>query len=86
LQVGEILGLVRIVVIGAGIVGLATGLEILRRNPEVDLTILEKEDDVARHQTSHNSGVIHSGIYYKPGSMKARLCRSGADEMVRFCR
>ena len=79
------MGSARIVIIGAGIVGLATGLEILRRNPEVDLTVLEKEDDVARHQTSHNSGVIHSGIYYKPGSLKAQLCRSGADEMVRFC-
>jgi (S)-2-hydroxyglutarate dehydrogenase len=75
-----------IVIIGAGIVGLATGLEILRRNPDVALTVLEKEDDVARHQTSHNSGVIHSGIYYKPGTLKARLCRAGADEMISFCR
>ncbi len=75
----------RIVIIGAGIVGLATGLEFLRRHPQVELIILEKEAHIASHQTSHNSGVIHSGIYYKPGTLKARLCRVGAEEMVRFC-
>jgi L-2-hydroxyglutarate oxidase len=75
----------RIVIIGAGIVGLATALEFLRRHPQVELIVLEKEERIASHQTSHNSGVIHSGIYYKPGSLKARLCRTGSEEMVRFC-
>ena len=54
-----------VIIIGAGIVGLAVGLEFMQRYPDADLTILEKEDDVARHQTGHNRGVIHSGIYYK---------------------
>lgn len=75
----------RIVIIGAGIVGLATALELQSRYPEAALTILEKEPDVALHQTGHNSGVIHSGIYYRPGSFKARLCVSGAVAMIRFC-
>jgi L-2-hydroxyglutarate oxidase LhgO len=75
----------RLVIIGAGIVGLATGLEFLRSHPDAELVILEKESEIARHQTSHNSGVIHSGIYYKPGSLKAKLCRAGSGDMVRFC-
>jgi L-2-hydroxyglutarate oxidase LhgO len=75
-----------VVVIGAGIVGLAVALEISRRHPRLRLAVLDKEDQVARHQSGHNSGVIHSGIYYKPGSLKARLCVSGAEEMLRFCR
>ena len=74
-----------IAIIGGGIVGLATGLELTRRFPEVRLVVIEKEAFVAGHQTSHNSGVIHSGIYYKPGSLKARLCVEGADEILRFC-
>jgi len=74
-----------VVIIGGGIVGLAVALEITRRFPHVRLLLLEKEDRVARHQSGHNSGVIHSGVYYKPGSMKARLCVSGAAEMVEFC-
>ena len=65
--------------------GLATGLELTRRFPDISLAILEKEAVVAGHQTSHNSGVIHSGIYYKPGSLKARLCVEGRDALVRFC-
>ena len=72
-------------VIGAGIVGLATALEFVRRYPDAEVTVLEKEAQIAAHQTSHNSGVIHSGIYYKPGSLKARLCRAGSQEMIRFC-
>jgi L-2-hydroxyglutarate oxidase len=76
---------VTVAVIGGGIVGLATGLEILKRFPDVALTVLEKESKVAIHQTGHNSGVIHSGIYYKPGSLKAKLCTEGVDAMVRFC-
>ncbi|HVN17499.1 MAG TPA: L-2-hydroxyglutarate oxidase [Dongiaceae bacterium] len=75
-----------VVIIGAGAVGLGVALEISRRFPRQRLLILEKEDKVARHQSGHNSGVIHSGVYYKPGSLKARLCVSGAAKMVEFCR
>lgn len=73
-----------VVVIGGGIVGLATALAILERR-EVPLVVLEKEPDIARHQTGHNSGVIHSGIYYRPGSLKARLCVDGARRLIDFC-
>ena len=72
-------------IIGAGIVGLATALEFLRAQPSSSLLVLDKEDRVAAHQTGHNSGVIHSGIYYKPGSQKASMCVQGAAEMVKFC-
>jgi L-2-hydroxyglutarate oxidase len=74
-----------ITIIGGGIVGLATGLEFIRRFPGISLAIIEKEPALSRHQTSHNSGVIHSGIYYKPGSLKARLCVEGANALVHFC-
>jgi len=74
------------IVIGGGIVGLAVALEITRRFPRLRLLLLEKEDRVARHQSGHNSGVIHSGVYYKPGSQKAQLCVAGAAAMVEFCR
>lgn len=75
-----------VAIIGAGIVGLAIGKEILRRRPEKRLLILDKENTVAAHQTGHNSGVIHSGLYYKPGSLKAKLCVQGARSLVEFCR
>src|SRR6202140_339819 len=75
-----------VVIIGGGVVGLAVALEITRRLQYLRLLLLEKEDCVARHQSGHDSGVIHSGVYYKPGSMKARLCVSGAAAMVEFCR
>jgi L-2-hydroxyglutarate oxidase LhgO len=75
-----------VIIIGGGVVGLGVALEITRRFPHLRLLVLEKEDRVARHQSGHNSGVIHSGVYYKPGSMKARLCVSGAAAMVEFCR
>src|SRR6202165_5321485 len=75
-----------VVLIRGGIVGLAVALEITRPLPHLRLLLLEKEDCVARHQSGHNSGVIHSGVYYTPGSMKARLCVSGAAAMVEFCR
>jgi len=75
-----------VVIIGGGVVGLGVALEITRRLPRLRLLLLEKEDRVARHQSGHNSGVIHSGVYYKPGSMKARLCVTGAAAMVEFCR
>lgn len=75
-----------VVIIGGGVVGLGVALEITRRFPDLRLLLLEKEDRVARHQSGHNSGVIHSGVYYKPGSMKARLCVTGAAAMIEFCR
>jgi (S)-2-hydroxyglutarate dehydrogenase len=74
-----------LLIIGAGIVGLATALEITLRLPEMTLVVVEKEDRVAAHQTGHNSGVIHSGLYYKTGSLKARNCVAGAASMKRFC-
>jgi L-2-hydroxyglutarate oxidase len=70
---------------GGGIVGLATARELLRRRPGASLVLLEKEADVARHQTGHNSGVIHAGVYYAPGSLKARLCRAGNEQTKTFC-
>lgn len=75
---------VDLVVIGGGIVGLATAREVLRRRPGLRLVVLEKEPDVARHQTGHNSGVIHSGLYYLPGSLKARLCVAGAAQLYAY--
>jgi (S)-2-hydroxyglutarate dehydrogenase len=72
-------------VIGGGIVGLATTMELLKRRPGSRIVILEKESRVAQHQTGHNSGVIHSGIYYPPGSLKAELCRRGALATKSFC-
>src|ERR1700723_1925939 len=75
-----------VIIIGGGVVGLGVALEITRRFPHLRLLLLEKEDRVARHQSGHNSGVIHSGVYYKPGSLKARLCVAGAVAMVEFCR
>ena len=71
-----------VVIVGGGAVGLAVALEITQRLPHLRLLLLEKEDHVARHQSGHNSGVIHSGVYYKPGSLKARLCAAGAAAMV----
>jgi L-2-hydroxyglutarate oxidase LhgO len=75
-----------VIIIGGGAVGLGVALEITRRFPRQKLLLVEKEDKVARHQSGHNSGVIHSGVYYKPGSLKARLCVAGAAAMVEFCR
>lgn len=75
-----------VIIVGGGIVGLAVGLEITQRFPRLRLLLLEKEDRVGQHQSRHNSGVIHSGVYYKPGSLKAKLCVAGAAAMVEFCR
>ena len=69
-------GRVDVVVVGGGIVGLATARALLLERPGLDLVLLEREE-IAAHQSGHNSGVIHSGLYYKPGSAKARLCTSG---------
>lgn len=74
-----------VAVVGAGILGLCSAREILQRRPATSLVVLEKEAAVATHQTGHNSGVIHSGIYYLPGSLKARLCVSGAKMTYEFC-
>jgi len=74
------------VVIGGGIVGLSTALNLLQRRPGASVVVLEKEPALAAHQTGHNSGVIHAGIYYAPGSLKARLCRAGEKATKEFCR
>ncbi|QYG95712.1 FAD-dependent oxidoreductase [Iamia sp. SCSIO 61187] len=70
--------------VGGGIVGLATAHQILRAAPDSRVTVLEKESEVGRHQSSHNSGVLHAGIYYAPGSLKAKLCHAGREELERF--
>jgi (S)-2-hydroxyglutarate dehydrogenase len=75
-----------LIVVGGGIVGLATALKINQKYNHLKILVLEKEKKVAEHQTGHNSGVIHSGIYYRPGSYKARLCVSGREELVAFAR
>jgi (S)-2-hydroxyglutarate dehydrogenase len=75
----------RIVIVGGGIVGLATAYKLLRSEMNCSVTLLEKEEQVGRHQTSNNSGVLHCGLYYKPGSLKARLAVEGIREMVAFC-
>jgi len=74
-----------VIVVGAGILGLATARELLGRYPGVRLVVVDKEGAVGRHQTGHNSGVVHAGIYYAPGSLKARLCVAGAARMTAFC-
>src|SRR5271165_2459991 len=74
-----------IAVIGGGIVGLSFAMQATGKFPQLRVVVLEKEAGVARHQTGHNSGVINSGVYYKAGSLKARLCVAGAREMVEFC-
>ncbi|HJQ03794.1 MAG TPA: L-2-hydroxyglutarate oxidase [Jatrophihabitans sp.] len=74
----------RYVIVGGGILGLATARALLRADPAGMLTLLEKEPELAQHQTGHNSGVIHSGIYYPPGSAKARMCRAGAASMTAY--
>ena len=75
-----------VLIIGGGIVGLATALNAITRFPDIHITVLEKEDQVASHQTGHNSGVIHSGLYYRTGSLKAKNCVAGAASMKHFCR
>jgi L-2-hydroxyglutarate oxidase LhgO len=74
-----------VAIVGGGIVGLASAYQLLKARPGTRITVLEKEASVAQHQTGRNSGVLHSGIYYKPGSLKAENCRSGKNAMVAFC-
>src|SRR3954447_18939245 len=74
-----------IVIIGGGIVGLAAAMELLTRYPSLRMAVLEKERELASHQTGHNSGVIHSGIYYTPGSLKAKACVAGKARLISFC-
>ena len=74
-----------IAIIGGGIIGLATALELSKQYPRYRIGVLEKEEELATHQTGHNSGVIHSGIYYKPGSLKARNCVAGGRTLMEFC-
>ena len=72
-------------IIGGGIIGCASALAIMTRNPGLKITLFEKESHLAGHQTGHNSGVIHAGLYYRPGSLKASTCCSGREALYRFC-
>src|ERR687887_2493320 len=74
-----------VAIIGGGIIGLSVGYAILRQAPKTSVLVVEKEARVGHHQTGHNSGVIHSGIYYAPGSLKATLCVQGRHLLTRFC-
>ena len=74
----------RIAVIGGGILGTAVARELTRVVPDSQITVFEKEDRLAAHQTGHNSGVVHAGIYYEPGSLKAFLCRRGAGLLAEY--
>ncbi len=76
---------VDVAIVGAGILGLATALRLLEARPDLRIVVLDKEPGIATHQTGHNSGVVHAGLYYQPGSLKARLCREGKDALERFC-
>ena len=75
----------RVIIVGGGIVGLATAYRLGQRFPGARITVLEKEDQPGKHQSSHNSGVLHCGLYYKPGSVRARLAVAGIRQMVAFC-
>lgn len=74
-----------VAIVGGGIVGLATAWQLLQQSPDLKVIVLEKESEVAAHQTGHNSGVLHSGIYYRPGSLRAENCRLGKEAMEQFC-
>ncbi|HEY4428380.1 MAG TPA: L-2-hydroxyglutarate oxidase [Solirubrobacteraceae bacterium] len=74
-----------VAIVGGGIIGLAVARELIRRDPWASVCVLEREDDIATHQTGHNSGVVHAGVYYAPGSLKARLCVEGARELYEYC-
>src|SRR5215210_6718864 len=74
-----------VAIVGAGILGLAVARELLARKPALRVVVVDKEGAVGTHQTGHNSGVVHAGIYYEPGSLKARLCVEGAARLSAFC-
>ncbi len=74
-----------IAIIGGGVVGLATAYTIKEKHPKKSVIVIEKENSLSSHQTGNNSGVIHSGIYYKPGSLKAINCRKGKQALEKFC-
>lgn len=78
-------GLMKVIIIGGGIVGLATAYQLQKKFPSYEVTLLEKEASLGFHQTGNNSGVVHSGIYYKPGSLKAKNCVEGKKQLLRFC-
>jgi L-2-hydroxyglutarate oxidase len=82
---GQLTERVDVAIVGGGIVGLATALRLLERRPDLSLAVLEKEVEPATHQSGHNSGVIHAGLYYEPGSAKAALCRQGKAELEAYC-
>ena len=74
-----------VVVIGSGLIGLSTAMSLVTRNPDIRLTVIEKDSEISSQQSGLNSGVIHSGIYYKPGSMKSKFCVEGRSSMTKFC-
>lgn len=74
-----------ILIVGAGIIGLSTAYQLSELNPAKKIIVLDKESRAAEHQTGHNSGVIHSGIYYRPGSYKAEFAKNGSASMIEFC-
>ena len=73
------------IIIGGGIVGMSTGWQLQQRYPEANILLLEKESVYSKHQTGHNSGVIHAGVYYAPGSLKAQFCKAGVAATIKFC-
>ena len=75
-----------VIIVGGGIVGLATGYKLITASPDLKIAVLEKESQLGKHQTGNNSGVIHSGLNYKPGSLKAINCIKGYHELVNFCK
>ena len=74
------------IIVGGGIIGTSTAWQLQKRRPDRKILIIEKEEQFACHQTGHNSGVIHAGVYYQPGSLKAKFCKQGVIETVNFCR
>ena len=73
------------IVIGGGIIGVSTALSLITQNPDKRILLLEKENAFGDHQTGHNSGVMHAGVYYQPGSLKAKFCKEGLKETIKFC-
>ena len=84
-QAARLQAMYDVAIIGGGVVGLSTAWQLKQRRPDLDILVLEKEPTLAQHQSGHNSGVIHAGIYYEPGSLKAEFCRKGVEATVRFC-